>query len=310
MDEAFSLITHRLKYMVETDSSLLYAKRKAITAILPYIIQVEKNGNHEALQVFLHAVKASKHQDFIWRHIDPFILTLLKQASPLAAILISPYLNWTSPQSSDWVEIWKFAVFLAPNTEEVSCSVVDTLLQVASVGSLQPHIPAHLWSLVKGQPALPPICRGRSVGSVGSVLQLVRELGDIDILKSYLLLTWSEWDCPSSGLDGIHTLIWYFSGIGMFQYRADLLQHLDHILTQLNLGLDHFREQKPSISGNIIQQMKDQYGEFRELLLEADREAMSTLACKSYQYSVHFLFTDSGIAYHATFTCAIPLPCL
>jgi hypothetical protein len=55
------------------------------------------------------------------------------------------------------------------------------------------HSRRHL-GVVEGQPSLPPECSGRSRGSSADVVRQIRGLGDIEILKSYLLLVWSEWD--------------------------------------------------------------------------------------------------------------------
>jgi len=276
------LIIQKLKVIAEAaNPDQIYSKRKAITAMLPYIIKKEQDGNQELFDTFLLVARASGQQDFIWKCFEPLILPLFIGASPLANTLISPHISWTSPTSSIWVQIWKIAVSMVSHTDEVNCSVVDTLLQIASVDSLQPYISPHLWSWVNKQPSLPPICRGRSVGGTGNIVQLVRALRDIETLKSYLLLIWSQWDCPSHGSDEMHVLIQEdFSGIEMFCHRKDLLHHLDYILVQLDLGLEHLRQHKPSLSEDDIQQMRSKYGEIREVLLEVDKEAMDMLIGK------------------------------
>jgi len=67
-----------------------------------------------------------------------------------------------------------------------------------------------------------------------------------------------------------------FSGIRMGQHREDLLQQLDHILGQLDLGLCHLQQYKQSLNEASIQQMKEQYGELKRVLLEVGREAIDS----------------------------------
>jgi hypothetical protein len=90
---------------------------------------------------------------------------------------------------------WAVAASAVPYTEEAGQSVVDILLHIASVDSLRPHIPTGIWTWLNKRPSLPPKCVGRSRGSSGDVVRQVRALRDTEILKSYLLLVLSEWDC-------------------------------------------------------------------------------------------------------------------
>lgn len=83
-----------------------------------------------------------------------------------------------------------------PYSEEVGRSVIDALLQIASEDSLRPHIPVGVWVWLKRQPYLPPVCAGWYLGTSSDIVHHIRGLGDIEILKSYFLLVWSEWDYP------------------------------------------------------------------------------------------------------------------
>jgi len=76
--------------------------------------------------------------------------------------------------------------------KEVAPSVVDALLQIVWFGSLPPGDYDDVWSWLILQPSILPICEGRRVGSHLGVIRRVRRLRDIGILKSYLLLVWSE----------------------------------------------------------------------------------------------------------------------
>lgn len=269
--------------MVETaDLGLICSKNKAISTFLLYAAQQEQNGHTEMLGTFLHVASTSGQEEFMWDHIEPHILMLLNRASPQTIVFLSPYIHWSSPTSISWVHPWETAVTVVPHTDEVIQSVVNTLLQIASVDFLQPLIPVTLWSWLNKQPSLPPICYGRSMGSSWDVVQMVRALGDIKTLKSYLLLIWSEWGYPHlHSPDQMYTLIQEdFSGIEMFNHREDLLQHLNHILAQLNLGLDLLQQHKPGLNQDDIQQMNEQYRGLKRVLLEVDSDATNMLLCE------------------------------
>jgi len=191
----------------------------------------------------------------------PFTTLLIEGSPPTkqAAVLASCYLPWWNfLNDKHLIQLWATATSGVPYTDEVGQSVVDTLLQIASNGSLQPHIPVSMWLWLNKHPLLPPTCIGHWQGSTQVVLQAVRALGDKETLKSYLLLVWSEWDPIHLG--GVHNYSGQhyshqkslyemctsiredFSGIRMRQHREDLLQWLDHVLGQLDLGLGHLQQ--------------------------------------------------------------------
>ena len=150
--------------------------------------------------------------------------------------------------------------------------MVDTLLQIASMDSLQPHFPVGVWVLLKKLPSLPSFCMGRFLGTTECVVRRVRDLGDVEILKSYFLLVWSEWDIlHSGGLPVVRGSIREdFSGIGMGRHREDLIERLDHVLGQLDEGSGHSLQP---------QRIKREYKELKEILLEVDQEATDVLTC-------------------------------
>lgn len=108
-----------------------------------------------------------------------------------------------------------------------------------------------------------PLITGRNV--VRSIL----ELRDVEILKSYLNLIWSErWPLHSDGFSEMHASICEdFSGIGMNYQRVDLIRMLDHFLERLE------REQ-----GSLKSAMEGQYLSLREALLAAEKGALDILA--------------------------------
>ena len=183
---------------------------------------------------------------------------------------------------------------MVPYTEEVGRSAVDTLLQIASVDSLRSHIPTDSWSWLSNRPPLPTICLGRRVGSQKDVVHQVRELGDVEILKSYFLLVWSEWDSiHDSGFYAMCTSIREdFGGIGMGHHREDLVKRLDHIIGELDRGLAYISLHNLNTDLDYIQLTRGEYRKFRDVLLEVGREAVENPACTSFRLINIFELTD------------------
>ena len=267
--------------MVEAaDSELIYSKRKAISALLLYADQPERHGRYMMLDPLLHALRASSGC-MVWNRVIP---TLFNETSPLTVVLLSPHVDWLRLSLEDGcgnlVSQWVVATLEVLYTEEIGRSVVDVLLQVSPFGSLRSHVPINVWSWLEKQPPLPPDCRGRSMGTEDSSVRHVRSLGDINILKSYFLLVWSEWDCPwSCGFSEMCTSIREdFRGISMCRHRGDLVKRLDYVMGQLDRESGHLRKGKPWLFREVFQDAKTRYKELKEILLEVDGEAMCTLA--------------------------------
>jgi hypothetical protein len=119
------------------------------------------------------------------------------EASPRAIVLLLPYIRWDWPiDREDLIQRWATAASAITYTEGIAQSVVDTLLQIASEEELLPYIPVNVWSWLTKRPPLPSTCLGRNIGTCPHVLKAVRALKDIEVLKSYFLLVWSEWNMP------------------------------------------------------------------------------------------------------------------
>ena len=278
--------------MVEAeDRHPLWSKSKAITALLPYAAWRERDGQPEMLDTILWAARASGILWFMWRHVDKIVGMLLSESSPRATVLASPHiLRYQLRDMEDLVRHWIAAVSAAPDNEEIAQGVVDMLLQIASQGGPQ-YIPVDLWSWLTKRPSLPLICLGRDSGADDSIVEAVRALKDIEILKSYLLLVWSEWNTLyAEDFNKICTVIQEdFGGIGMGHHRTDLVQRLDHVLGQLDLGLEYFQQQYPGFSQFHLQVGENQYREFREILLEMNSRT---------SFADHaLLYTDSYLGY-------------
>ena len=218
-----------------------------------------------------------------WRHIRTHITALFDESSPPSLnrviTLTASFAGW------DWLEIqnavarWAAAVLEVQYSEEVGYSVFVTLSQVSRRDSLRTHIPVDIWALLRKRPPLPATCWERSGASEGPAFHYVRGLGDIEILKSYLLLTFSEWDrLHNDGLAEMEVSMRKdFGGIGMWCHRDDLIQHLGHVRGQLDRGLDYLEQHDPRIWEGDMQRRKEQYDHLKGLLLEVDKTAMNTL---------------------------------
>lgn len=310
MEWLLSQIAQKLNAMAETEDRYSgWYKRKVTTTLLPFAVRQERNGQPEMLDTFLRVARASKELGFMWYRIKRFVGTLLHEASPRTVVLVLPCIPWNwLIGREDLIQRWASAVSMVPYTDECAEDVANVLLQIASEEKLLPYITPGIWRWLIKQPALPPVCRGRDVGTTTRVVDAVRDLKDIEILKSYLLIAWSEWD--SLRFDSfckMRTSIREdFCGIGMGQHRADLVQHLDHVLGQLDRGLEYLKQHNPILNEGFLQAMRYQYRKLRETLLETNVEAITRTP-----YSMAFLFcvlTETVVlGSRATFMCALPL---
>ena len=283
-DEVFRLIIERLEAaIVSGDGCRTNSECKAISALLPYAAWEERHGKRVTLDAISRIMEASRAPT--WNHVVP---TVLNGNSPRTTLLASHHMNWLAvtwgdkPPTSDhenMISQWAAAVSAVPYTEEVGQSVVNTLLRIASTDILQPYIPIGVWAWLEKVSSLPPKCYGWIEGTEGHAFHQVRALGDIKILKSYLLLIWSEWVfIPPDGVSGMCASIRSdFSGIGMRHHRKDLINRLDHVLGQLDRGLGYLRQHKQWMNEWSLQQAKERYGMIRGVLLDVDRRRCKPL---------------------------------
>ena len=295
MEYILGLITTELNTLVDRPGPhTLRCKRKAITALFPYAVRQGRDTEYPIIDVLLNAVKTAQLAGFWWRRVGPFMDKLFDDTSLVSSkrtlVLASPHMPWgQSGFEIGLARKWAVAVSMDPKEEGIALNVVDTLLQIASAELLPPDLHSDVWSWLTLRPSLPPVCQGRGVGSRSRVVQTVRGLKDIEILKSYLLLIWSEWDYLfDHGYARMQISIRRdFSGVEMSSHRVDLLLRLDHVLAQLDRGLRHFQQEKPGLKEDGLQKRKNQYGRLREILLEVDQEALKVLARASSRLTTH-----------------------
>ena len=276
------LIAQKLKTLANArDWDTLYRKKKTINALLPYAIRQERDKEYAILDALLHTAQTIPDFQFSWRHIKPFLDKLFDGtghvSSDRALILVSPYMCWQYPNfGEDRARIWVVAASVVPKEEEFAPSVVATVLEIVYHKRLPPHLFGDARPWLELRPLLPPLYSGRNVGRHQEMVRGVRDLGDIEILKYYLLLVWSEWDYSfSDGYPEMQVSIRRdFSGIEMKSHRADLLQRLDYILAELDRPLQHFQREVLFTNRRILRQNKDRYRELRETLLEVERAAL------------------------------------
>jgi hypothetical protein len=285
--QVLRLITEKFKTMADippADRFLLRrSKHKAITTLLPYAIRMEQGGQKEMVDAISHVSRALELV-FKWHRIQTHITAVFDESSPpsldRAIALISPYIPWYYWKDTKIsISRWAAAAAAVPYSEEVCQNVVDTLLWTSDSHFLLSHIPVNTWAWLKKRPLLPPVCKGRSDGSLGPIVHHVRGLGDIETLKSYLLLVWSEWDrLRTDGLTEMQISIREdFGGIGMWCHREDLINHLDYVQGQLDQGLEYFERHTPRVDEDDSQGRKGQYKYLKDVLVEVEKASMETL---------------------------------
>ena len=269
--------------MVGPPAILLAPKPYSISALLPYAISLEQDGDQEMVDAIFRLSCASELWSFRWKYIERYTAALFSKPTPPSlnrvTILLSPY----APRdywNENVVSRWAAAVSAVVYSEEVGWSVVDTLLMLASRSDLQPYIPIRIWTWLKGALPRPPGCRRACWGTTPEVVDQVRTLGDLDILTSYFSLVWSEWTTPHDlGFAMMQVSIAEgLSGVGMRNHRENLIGRLDHILGELDRRPGRIKQHTSFVSEGTIPNRKEKYRALREVLLEVDRKVMENTA--------------------------------
>ena len=280
------------------DSDQIWSKRKALIALFPYFVWQDRGGADRMVDAFLGITRSPKIGGFM---TEP-ITTLLAEANSTNRVvtLLSPYANWGTWRrlSESTVTWWAASASTIPYTEKVGQSVVAALLRIASNDHLQPYIPIDIWAWLKKRPSLPPICEGRKLGTSDHVVRRVRELGDVELIESYFLVVWSEWDRIYDG--GLREMCISiredFGGIGMWRSRENLINRLDHVLGKLGVEVEQLWKQNPDLRNNHVQTAKRRYERLKEVLLEVDREVLEVLTRTPFRlFSLFSLLTSADI---------------
>ena len=277
------MLTEELENMVRVEGRNQFgAKGKAVIALFPYSVWLERGGDNRMIDAYPAVIRAQKGSQFVDMASQPFT-ALLYEAGPdfpnRAMVHMLPHVHWERLPNTDLIPRWAAAALAVPYTEEVGQSVVNALLRIAYWPHLQPYIPVNIWAWLKKLSSLPPNCEGRKWGSYSRVVCRVQELRDAEILESYFLLVWSEWDSirPDGFEEMCASIREDLGGIGVRHRREVLVKRLDHVLGQLDMGLEHLRQQNPDLNEDHIRTAISQYQELKEVLLEVDREATEIL---------------------------------
>ena len=240
MERISNLIIQKLETMTETATpDSIFSKRKAINALLPRAIFLEQGGQQRMIDVIFRAAKASESGKFLWHRVLLYVSRLFEDQSPTSLnrviALISPYVPWGGLLNSTTVVArWAAAVLTVPYTEEIGQNVIDALFYIACIDLLRPQIPIGVWQLMKRRPSLLPKHDGEMDSWRVAATIHVRRLGDIEILKSYLLIVWSDRVFPSSEIlyEMERAIREDFGGPGveMKSHRKDLVKRLHSVL--------------------------------------------------------------------------------
>ncbi|KAF9645648.1 hypothetical protein BDM02DRAFT_488486 [Thelephora ganbajun] len=286
----FSLIRMQLETITSSIASrLMEATRdpdaivfqyKAITALFPYAARRGQEGDSQLLDAFLRAVKYFPYtSQWTRRYIRPVIPRLLAEGGSTtlkrAAILALPHLELAWLDCNDigtFIELWISAAEALEDTEGVCQAVVDVLLQMAFFHSVRGHITPKVWSWLNKRPSLPPRCRGRLLCSIGSnVLPAIRARNDVELLTSYLITMWSEWDCAGEwAFEGMCEALWeVFCGDDdeVREHKKDLVVRLNSVLGELSRGLGYLRSRNPDMQLGEFDVIRERYRELKRILV-------------------------------------------
>ena len=260
------------------DSNPIFIKRKAINTLFPYAIYLEQSGQHGMINAIFRAARATNTASlnptgkFMWCQVVLYISRLFEERSPTSLnriiVLMAPFVPWDGTLSNSTAVIrWAAAASAVQYTDEIGSSVVDAIFQITWIDYLRPHIPIEIWRWMKREPPLPPICNGNFRG--GSLdVTYVRRLGDIDLLKSFFVLLWTEGYFPSpTGAHSTENSIREdFVGPEREKHRRDLLDRLDNVFGWLD------RKLASSPNDPLLQLSKKRFTKFRDTLLEVDTQ--------------------------------------
>ena len=261
----------------------MWSCNKAIATLFPYAVRLEQSGKPEMADAIFRLFGAHRGAGLRWPHIKTHITSFFDKSTPPSLnrviILTLPYVGrdvYADPTTV--VSSWIAAASAIPYSE-VDKNMTQALLMVLSNDDMRPHIPVNICAWLTTRLSLQLKSWGRFHASQRPVVRHIRTLGDIEILKSYFLLVWSEWqphqdDCL---VEMEITIREDFNGIGMRDHRDDLINRLDFVRGELDRGLDHFRQYRPWVGPGFFQMEREKYGRLKDALLAADKIAMGTL---------------------------------
>ena len=192
------------------------------------------------------------------------------------AVCALPYLEDAWFHAADkytFIQRWASAASRLRYTPEIGQSMVEVLLRMACMYQWRSHITWGTWGWLGRRPQLPPVCRARSLccNNLG-VISEVESLEDVEILRDYLIVVWSEWDwlAPWVCSHMCAVIKRHFGGERERGHRDKLRDRLLHIQKQHNLGLDHLRKLGSEMTAACFQPTKEAYEALMETLSEVE----------------------------------------
>ena len=234
-------------------------------------------GDTRLVDEILLAVRRSPQgSSWVRRYIVPFIDQELERSDSdvylRIAVCALPYVEdaWFHAENKHiFVWRWVSAASRLRYTPEIGQSMVEVLLRMASVYQWRPHLRWGEWRLLGCRPRLPPVCRARSLccNNLG-VISKVESLKDVEILRDYLIVVWSEWDWLAPWVCSYMCTVIRkrFRGERNRGHRDELRDRLIHIQNQLDLGLDHLRKLGSEMTVACFQPTKEAYEALMETL--------------------------------------------
>ena len=244
-----------------------------------------EDGDTKLLDEVLLAIsRTSQGSSWVRSHIGPFIEQELSTWDSDVRVRIVmralPYVEdaWFHIEDKDFfVELWRSVPEDLEYTPEIGQSVVQVLLRMACAYQWRPHI-KRVWRWLKRRPQLPPVCRARSMccNDLGAISK-VESLKDIEILKGYLIVVWSEWDWLAPWVCSYMCAVIRkrFGGERKKGHRGELRGRLLHIQKQLDLGMDHLRNQGSEMPAAYLQPTKEAYEALLVTLSEVESPRIS-----------------------------------
>ena len=254
---------------------------KSVTSIFVYAVRKAEDGDPRLLnEVLLVARRFPQHSGWVRRHISPITGRMLSEPGfeicKHAVVRALPCLEdawFHTGDKTRFVKRWLSAAAHLKYTQEIGQSVVEVLLRMACVYQWRQHITPEAWEWLKRRPQLPPVCRARSLccSDLGAI-SAMQTLKNIELLKAYLVVVWSEWDWVAPWVcSHMCTVIRKsFGGEEMKGHRDELRSRLRSVRERLDLGLNHLRKQGSKMSAADFQPTKEAYEALAETLLEMD----------------------------------------
>jgi len=267
---------------------------KAISTLFVYATRREQDGDPRLMTAFLnvgrHFPQSSR---WVRYHIGAVMSELLEEESSnlqkRAAVLAAPSMpqSWKfAEDKGGFINSWLSAVDRVKEIGGVTEGAVRVSFDMAWDDEWRPHMTPEAWALLKwGHQGRHLYWKGDPwiVGNAG-VIPAVRSLGNIEILTSFLILTWLGLDAVSSEVtDQMCVALWEEYGIGKDVYRGELLRCLDRVLEhfdRMQYGLTstdklwYLRSNSAIFNSEDIGSRLDAYVRLRKELLDVERAAV------------------------------------